>query len=231
MLSARSGDALAELAGEVKARGGRASVHAGDVTDAAYRKELVERSASELGGIDVLVNNAGRGYYGAFSRIDVAELRALFELNVIAPLELAQLALPHLRSSHGTIVMMSSVAGVVAAPKYAAYSASKFALEAISMSMRAELAGEGVGVVVVRPGPVNTPFRENATKGPGETGYRAPDPKSQSAEAVAERTIRAVERHRAVDETSAYVRFVSAASRFSPGGLRLVLRRMASREE
>jgi short-subunit dehydrogenase len=230
VLSARSEDALVELAREIERRGGSAIVVAGDVTDAAYRRTLIERAAREAGGIDVLVNNAGRGYYASFTKVEMDELRSLFELNVIAPLELAQLALPHLERSRGTIVMMSSIAGIVATPKYAAYSASKFALEAISMAMRAELTGKGVEVVVVRPGPVSTPFRANAKRGAGETGYDAPDPKSQTAETIAERTIRAVERHRSIDETSGYVRLASIASRWTPAGLRMVLRRMASKD-
>ena len=63
-------------------------------------------------------------------------LRALLELNVVAPLALTQLALPHLVQRRGTVVMVSSIAGIVAAPRYAAYSASKFALEGISMAKR-----------------------------------------------------------------------------------------------
>jgi len=229
VLSARSPDALASVADEVAARGGKAVVVAGDVTDASYRRELVEQAARQPGGLDVLVNNAGRGYYASILKIDVAEMRTLFELNVFAPLELAQLAAPHLERARGTVVMMSSVAGVVAAPRYGAYSASKFALEAIAMAMRAELEALGIHVVVIRPGPVDTPFRANASRGVGEVGYNKPDPKAQSAQEVAARTLRAVDRRRPIDETSNFVRLTSAASRWSPAGLRIALRRMASK--
>lgn len=226
ILSARSEDTLAEVAAEVERRGGRAVVVPGDVTDAAYRKKLIEVAARE-GSLDVLVNNAGRGYYASALKVDVTEMRSLFELNVFAPLELSQLAAPLLEQSRGTIVMMSSVAGVVSAPRYAAYSASKFALEAISMSMRAELAARGISVVVVRPGPVDTPFRANAARGKGEDGYTKPDPSAQTAEDVAACTVRAVDRRRAVAETSSFVRFASAASRLAPPLMRVALLRMA----
>jgi short-subunit dehydrogenase len=229
VLSARGKDGLEEVAREVVNAGGKAIVVCGDVTDEAHRQELVRRAA-EAGGIDVLVNNAGRGYYGAFEKVDLTALRDLLELNVLAPLRLAQIALPHLERTRGTVVMMSSVAGVVAAPKYAAYAASKFALEAIAMSMRAELAERGVRVVVVRPGPVDTPFRANATKAAGVRGYDAPDPKAQPAEEVAALTLRAVLRGTPVVETSAFVRVASAGARFVPPGLRVVLRRMASKD-
>jgi short-subunit dehydrogenase len=224
VLSARSEAALAEVARDAERRGGRAQVVAGDVTDDAYRRTLIDAA----GDFDVLVNNAGRGYYATVPDIDLVALRGVFELNVFAPLALTQLALPKLVARRGAVVMLSSVAGIVAAPRYAAYSASKFALEALSMSMRAELASAGVQVVVVRPGPVDTPFRANAERG-SEAGYTQRDPKAQSAEAVAERTIRAVERGRPVDETSLFVRFASAVSRYSPAALRLALSRMATR--
>lgn len=229
VVSARGEEALQPLAREIADRGGRAIVAPGDVTDEAYRGRLIERAVAETGAIDVLVNNAGRGFYAPVMKIDLGEMRKLFELNVFAPLHLAQLAAPHLAKSRGTVVMMSSVAGVVAAPRYGAYSASKFALEALSMTMRAELSSSGVRIVVVRPGPVKTPFRANAVRAPGEVGYDAPDPKGQTAEAVAARTLRAVDNESAVVETSAFVRFASAGARIAPPALRAVLRRMADK--
>jgi short-subunit dehydrogenase len=228
VLSARGREALDEVAREVTARGARAVVVSGDVTDEAHRVELVAR-AVDHGGVDVLVNNAGRGFYAPALAIDLEKLRELFELNVLAPLRLVQLAAPHLEASRGTVVMMSSVAGIVAAPRYAAYAASKFALEAIAMSLRSELAAVGVRVVVVRPGPVDTPFRANATRAEGVAGYDAPDPKAQSADVVAAKTVRAVLRGTAVVETSNFVRLASATSRIAPSILRRVLRRMASK--
>jgi len=228
ILSARGREALDEVAREVATRGARAVVVPGDVTDEAHRLDLI-RHAVENGGVDVLVNNAGRGFYAPALAIDLEKLRELFELNVLAPLRLVQLAAPHLEAARGTVVMMSSVAGVVAAPRYAAYAASKFALEAIAMSLRSELAAVGVRVVVIRPGPVDTPFRANATRGGDVAGYDAPDPKAQSPEVVAAKTVRAVLRGTAVVETSNFVRVASATSRLAPSLLRRALRRMASK--
>lgn len=229
VLSARGKDALLDVAHEVEAHGARALAIPGDVTDEAHRAELVSRAAAEGGSIDVLVNNAGRGYLAPALRIDVDQMRDVLELNLLAPLRLVQLAAPHLERSGGTVVMMSSIAGVVAAPRYGAYAASKFALEAVSMAMRSELADKGVSVVVVRPGPVRTPFRANAIRAAGETAYDKPDPKAQSAESVAELTLRAVDRAKPIVETSSYVRLASAASRLAPPAVRVALRRMATR--
>ncbi len=230
VLSARNAKTLAEVAQEVEAAGGKAAIVPGDVTAEGHREDLIARAVRDFGGIDVLVNNAGRGFYASALKIDVEEMRSLFELNVIAPLRLVQIAAPHLEASRGTIVMLSSVAGVVAAPRYGAYAASKFALEALSMSMRSELAEKGIKVVVIRPGPVDTPFRGNATRAEGMSGYDAPDPRAQRPEDVAAMTIRAVERRTPVVETSAFVRLASAAQRVATPALRMVLKRMAQKE-
>ena len=226
VLAARRRPALEETAREVEALGGNAIVIAGDVTDSAHRAEL---AAVTKDGLAVLVNNAGRGFYAPFESIDPEELRRLFELNVVAPLALTQVLLPALEAKNGTIVMMSSIAGIVAAPKLGGYAATKFALEGISMAMRAELRGRGVRVVVIRPGPVATGFRENASKGAGVTEYDAADPNAQKAEDVARRVVRAVDRGTPVVETSNLVRLADAALRFAPPLLRRSLARMASK--
>src|SRR5260370_20086012 len=113
VLSGRDEAALTRVACEIDAKGGRAIVHPGDITREEERTRLVDRARTDTGRLDVLVNNAGRGYYGHFARIDLAEIEALFALNVFAPLRLAQLALDPLTRSSGTIVMVSSVAGVI----------------------------------------------------------------------------------------------------------------------
>ncbi|MEO6420688.1 MAG: SDR family NAD(P)-dependent oxidoreductase [Polyangiaceae bacterium] len=226
VLSARDEVALAAVKREVEAAGGEALSEPGDVTDPAVRVRLIERVRRERGRIDVLVNNAGRGYYSATRDIDLAELESLFALNVVAPLHLTQLALDDLARSAGTVVMVSSVAGVVAVAKMGAYAATKFALEAIAMSLRAEVSELGVSVVVVRPGPVDTPFRANAFTRNTEAGVRVKNTKAQSPDDVAEQTIRAVEKHRAVVETSFFVRIASFGARVVPRIFRVVSARV-----
>ena len=229
VLSARSADELARVARAVEATGGKAIVQTSDVTREEDRVKLVERARSETGRIDVVVNNAGRGYYGSVARIDAQELEALLVLNAIAPLRITQLALDALTRTAGTVVMMSSVAGVVVGPRMGAYAASKFALEALSMALRAELSGTGVRVVVVRPGPVDTPFRRRAITTDGRAGVRPRGAEVQSPDDVAEQTIRAVARGQSVVETTGFVRAASAAARMAPGAMRWISAAMASR--
>jgi short-subunit dehydrogenase len=231
VLSARDKASLDRVARQVESEGGRAVVQPADVTREDDRVRLIERARLESGRLDVLVNNAGRGYYGSVAHIDQAEMEGLFALNVFAPLRLAQLAIDPLTRSGGTIVMVSSIAGVVAAPRMGAYAASKFALEAVSMALRAELTGTGVRVVVIRPGPVDTGFRANAITTDGRAGVRPRGARAQSAEEVAEQTLRAVDRGHAVTETTAFVRVASAAARMAPGAFRWLTTVMAARAE
>jgi short-subunit dehydrogenase len=231
-LNAPEASQLEEVGREVKALGAPAPLLVpGDVTKEPDRQRLVERTRTELEGIDVLVNNAGRGYYGLVRNTDVRDLEGLFALNVFAPLRLVQIALDDLIASKGTIVMMSSIAGVAAAPGMSVYAASKFALEAIAISLRAELADDGVRVLVVRPGPVDTPFRENATAKQVEAGVRTRGADVQTAETVAERTFSAVKSGAAVLETSLYVRVASFGARVVPPVFRAITRRMAAKEK
>jgi short-subunit dehydrogenase len=229
ILCGRNRFELDEAAEDVARAGGRAMVKVADVTVENDRRDLIEAARSWTGHLDVLVNNAGRGYYGSVARIDPAELEALLALNVVAPLRLAQLAIDPLTRSGGTIVMMSSIAGVVAAPRMGAYAASKFALEAISQSLRSELAGTGIRVVVVRPGPVDTPFRENAVTTDGRAGIRPRSARVQTPDEVAEQSVLAVERGRNVVETTGFVRLASATARMAPAAVRWVTAAMAAR--
>jgi short-subunit dehydrogenase len=229
VVSARDRQALERVARAIERDGGKAVVQAADVTREEDRVRLIERARTDTGRLDVLVNNAGRGHYGSMMRIQLSDLQALFELNVFAPLRLAQLAIDPLTRTGGTVVMMSSVAGIVAAPRMGAYAATKFALEALSMSLRSELAGTGIRVVVVRPGPVDTLFRSHAVTTDGHAGVRPPGARAQTAEQVAAQTIQAVERARAVVETTPFVRLASAAARWTPGAFRWISQLMAAR--
>jgi NAD(P)-dependent dehydrogenase (short-subunit alcohol dehydrogenase family) len=105
----------------------------------------------------VLVNNAGRTQVGAVEETTEDELRSLFELHFFAPVAMTRAVLPHMRQhGGGAIVQMSSVGGQVTAPGFSAYSATKFALEAISETLRDEVAGFGIRTLIVEPGSFRT---------------------------------------------------------------------------
>jgi short-subunit dehydrogenase len=138
----------------------------GDITADSVRSAVIAKTVERWGQIDILINNAGRGSYYAASTTPLNEARALFELNFFAPFALSQLAIPWLRKTGGTVVNVSSIAGQISLPWLPVYSASKFALAAITSAQRTELRRGGVNVMGVFPGYVNTDFQTHAI-GPG----------------------------------------------------------------
>ncbi|MEZ5095715.1 MAG: oxidoreductase [Nocardioides sp.] len=128
-----------------------------DVTDDASMVAGVSRVLEDSGRIDVLVNNAGYGSYGALEDVPIDEARRQFEVNVFGLARLIQLVLPTMREqASGRIINVSSVGGKFYEPLGAWYHATKFAVEGLSDSLRVELAGHGVDVILIEPGPIRT---------------------------------------------------------------------------
>ncbi|MFD0070401.1 SDR family NAD(P)-dependent oxidoreductase, partial [Streptomyces sp. NPDC127574] len=116
-------------------------------------EEAVRTAADRLGGIDVLVNNAGAGLFGAVEEVSDAEVRDQLETLVVAPWRLVRLVLPFMRAQgHGHIVNVSSLTGRIAFPGLGAYAAGKYALEGMSQALAAEVASDGIRITVVEPG-------------------------------------------------------------------------------
>ena len=130
-----------------------------DVTDDAGVRAAIEHVAGELGGIDVLVNNAGIGAVGDVAANDDAEWHRVFDVNVVGLARLSRAALPYLRrSSHPAIVNTCSVVATVGVPQRAVYSASKGAVAALTLAMAADHVREGIRVNAVMPGTADTPW-------------------------------------------------------------------------
>lgn len=128
-----------------------------DLTDDASMVALVDRVMAECGRIDVLVNNAGYGSFGAIEEVPLEEARRQFEVNLFGLSRMIQLVLPHMRAAHrGYIVNVSSMGGVIWEPLGGWYHATKFAVEGLSNSLRAEVAEFGIQVVVIQPGAIAT---------------------------------------------------------------------------
>lgn len=126
-----------------------------DVTDDASLTDGVGKVLAEAGRVDLLVNNAGYGSYGALEDVPIAEGRRQFEVNVFGLARLTQLLLPGMRERRsGTIVNVSSIGGKFYEPLGSWYHATKFAVEGLSDSLRIELRPFGVRVVIVEPGPI-----------------------------------------------------------------------------
>jgi NAD(P)-dependent dehydrogenase (short-subunit alcohol dehydrogenase family) len=128
-----------------------------DVTDDTSMRDGVEKIIADNGRLDVLVNNAGYGSYGAVEDVPLQEAREQFEVNVFGAARLTQLVLPHMRAQRsGTIVNITSMGGRMYTPLGGWYHATKFALEALSDCLRMELKPFGIDVVVIEPGGVKS---------------------------------------------------------------------------
>lgn len=115
------------------------------------------------GTLDALFNNGAHAIPGAVEDIPRGAMQAIFECNLFGPHELTRRVIPVMRAQgHGRIVNCSSVLGLAAAPWRGAYNATKFALEGLTDTLRLEMRGTGIHVVLIEPGPIRTPFRKNA---------------------------------------------------------------------
>jgi short-subunit dehydrogenase len=230
VLASRDQARLEELAGEIRARGGEAVVVPTDVTDAGQRRHLVEAAVAALGGLDVLVNNAGVGAMGFFETADEERLRRIFEVNFFATTELTRLALPHLkRGRHPLLVNIASVLGRRAIPGSTEYCASKFAVVGWSEGLRAELAADGVDVLVVCPGSIETSFRDNLLEARLRFAYYKR--RRMTADRCAELIVRAMRKRRREVVITTRAKLLVWLNRLFPRLLDVVLARYARTAE
>jgi NAD(P)-dependent dehydrogenase (short-subunit alcohol dehydrogenase family) len=147
-----------------------------DVTDDAQMVAGMDRIIADRGRIDVLVNNAGYGAYGAIEDVPLSEGRHQFEVNLFGLARLTQLALPHMRAQRsGRIVNVTSMGGKIYEPLGAWYHASKFAVEGLSDCLRLELAEFGIDLIVIQPGGIRTAWGDisagHLLAASGDTAY------------------------------------------------------------
>lgn len=195
VLAARSTDKLDKLAKELD----DAIVVTTDMTSIDDIERLVDTACKHFGRIDVLVNNAGQGLYGAVEHTPIAEYERIFRLNVIGPLLAMQQVIPVMRKQGGgTIVNISSLVSKNYFPYLGAYASTKYALNALSHTARAELARDNIVVSTMLPGLTDTDFGKNAVKADNvartmDSRNRPAMPNADTAEQVAERIAYTIE--------------------------------------
>src|ERR1035437_127644 len=148
-----------------------------DVTDETSLVSGVNEILQTENRIDLLVNNAGYGSFGALEDVPLSEAKYQFEVNIFGLARLIQLVLPTMRAQHsGRIINISSIGGSFGEPHGAWYHATKYAVEGLSDSLRMELKQFGIDVVIIKPGPILTEWnsiaRENLLKVSGNTDYK-----------------------------------------------------------
>jgi NAD(P)-dependent dehydrogenase (short-subunit alcohol dehydrogenase family) len=154
--TARSLQALRDLGREDETRILRLPL---DVHDQTAVRDAVDRALERFGRIDLLVNNAGYGYFATQEQGELNEVRQMFETNVFGLIAMTQAVLPHMRERRsGTIINMSSISGRITTPRGGFYQSSKWAVEALSESLYMEVSSFGLRVIVIEPGSYDTDF-------------------------------------------------------------------------
>lgn len=193
-----------------------------DVTDPAQVREAVKAAEDHFGHIDVLVNNAGIGYFGSFEESELDEVRRMFEINVWGLSDVTRAALPGMCARRsGTVVNVSSVGGIMAYPTLSFYNASKFAVEAISESLSQEVAPLGIKVLLVEPSGFRTDWA-------GRSANEAPHAIADYHATAGARTalLRSIDGKQAGDPMRAAIAIVNAVEADQPP-LRLLLGKAA----
>lgn len=187
LLVDRQAEGLQQLANRLRADGAQVHALPADLTRSADRQAVPEHATRVLGGVDLLVNNAGLLHFNPFEDEDPQAMERLLTVNVVAPILLARAVLPLMQQQgNGRIVNIGSIFGSIGFPYFASYSASKFALRGFSEALRRELRGTGIGVTYIAPRATRTPLNRSALNRMNEALKVAMDSPERVAAAVVE---------------------------------------------
>jgi len=171
-IAARTRQSLDNVARDCRALGAEVHVIVADMAQEKEVSAMVATAQRHMGGVDVLINNAGLGLTNPIAELSAEDLRYVFEVNVVAPHVATIAALPEMtRRRSGRIINVGSVASHISTPNLGGYAATKFALKAMTDALRMELRGTGVKVTLICPGPIATEFVVNSA---GEAEGRLP---------------------------------------------------------
>ena len=185
LIAGRQADALASAVDQLRKSGGKIDSVVADIATQTGRSAALVAARQNLGGLDILINNAGGVRAGRIEDISENEIRAMIEVNLVAPILLAREALPLLRASgDGLIVNVSSAIALIGVPFYATYAAVKAGIARFGEALRRELKGEGVHVLTVYPGSTDTPMMKSNRAGP-DLGFSRESPSDVAAAIVA----------------------------------------------
>jgi short-subunit dehydrogenase len=215
LAAARQQSLLEELAAELKKSGGHLEIVAADVTSAADRHKLVDAARVQLGGLDVLVNNAGIGSTGHFADVEFDHIRKIFEVNLFGVTETTRLFLPLLKQGNKpAVVNIGSIAGKRGIPARSHYASSKFAVQGFSEAIRAELAKDGIDVLVISPGLTQTNFSKNMIE--QKAKVQLDHMRGMTSEEVAQATLSSLARGKNETVLTLNGRLIVLVSRFLP---------------
>jgi len=192
----------------------------GDLRERGCPRRTISEASEALGGLDVIVSNAGVGWAGPFASMSESDIDQLVDVNLRAAAHLARAAIPHLVPGSGRLVFVGSIAGLVGVPGEAWYSATKAGLGSLAETLRAELRPLGVGVTLVSPGVVDTAFFARR-----RVPYQRQHPQLMSAETAANAIVDAIKRGRDEIVVPAWLSFPARLKGNFPGLYRMLAAR------
>ena len=226
------GAAVGEQAGELNAQGHAAVGLACDVSDESSCRAAMEQAISFLGGVDVLVNNAGITHRSAFAQTDSPVFHRVMGVNFFGALYCTQAALPSLIQRGGQIIVVSSIAGFAPLLGRTGYSASKHALHGLFDSLRSELMDDGVDVLMVCPGFTRTGITTAALDGDGSTTKHPQSTLGRISEPddVVQVIFKAAQRNKRLLVHSPVGKLTRALTRLAPGLYEKLMARSMKKE-
>jgi len=219
VLAARRLDRLQTLVEKIQNEGGEAMAIPVDVTDRKEIKVMVESAIDLYGQIDILFNNAGFGRLDWLENLDPErDIETQVDVNLLGVIQVTRAVLPHmLERKSGHIINMSSVAGLIAAPLYSIYSATKFGVRGFTDALRRDVAPFGIHVSGIYPGPAATEFGQHTGTNSAKQGLSKFKGMSMTSEYVARRVVQVAKSPRRKLVIPWWYNFVIGLDTFTPG--------------
>ncbi len=232
VLGARSTQKLEIIANEIRSQGGEATYCGVDVTQPEECKELIDTAVREFGGVDVLICNAGLSMRAIFDDVDLSVLHRLMDVNFWGTVNCCKYALPYLQASKGSIVGVSSVAGLHGLPARTGYSASKYAMTGFLETLRIENLKKGLHVMIACPGFTASNVRFSALTANGSQQGETPrdESKMMTAEQVAKIIARGIRRRKRLCLMEIEGRATHFVKKFAPAFLDRMFYMVMARE-
>ncbi len=232
VLAARRSNLLRDIENELRSNGYEATSFYADVTIESDCKILIEKVIEKYGRIDILVNNAGISMRAIFGEVEISVLKRLFDVNFWGAVQCTKYALPYLIATKGTVVGMSSLAGIVGLPARTGYSASKYALHGFLETLRIENLRNGLHVLVMCAGFTKSDIRKKALTADGTPQGYTPreEEKMMMPEEVAHALIRAIKWRRNLVILTLEGKLTAIVKRIAPRLVEHVAYRRMARE-
>jgi short-subunit dehydrogenase len=231
IINGRNDERLERTVGELAGQGFKVTSCLADVTEFSECIRLVKTAIDEFGKLDILITNAGIAGYSSFESFDPMEYKKAIDSNIYGSIFPAKAALPYLKESKGSLVFISSLAGMLGLPNYSAYSVSKMSLTALAQSLKAELAIAGVHVGIVYVGFTQNEEGKRLISADGTKVPVPPRPRwmQQSREKVAQSILSLIIHRRSKVILSATGKINAIIIRFFPALANLVVSRQADK--